>query len=583
MKDFLYIFRFIKPYAKYIVLLILILAFSSFLNVLHPYLTFQVILDDLLPGNDYQRIAIIAALVILVALVIMIAYFLQGYIMSYLGAKVAFDMRRSLLRHIQRLSLRFYADRNSGAILERLNQDVAGIQQLLTDQAVMLVSNAVQIIFLTFAIFRVNASLALLVVGLVSVQTVFVIFAVRRLHGRIKGLRQSETDLVGNLQERISLIQLIQAFVRQKFEERMHHRQSMTIIRQTMDIAGIRSRMMSFFFLTTDLIPLFVIWLGVFLIIRGRFQVGALLTMVSYANHFLQPIVSIIMGINTLQESVVGIQRVKEFFDEKPEITEPENPIRNVPVRGEIDFTHVDFSYEKGKQVLFDVSFRIAAGRTVAFVGESGSGKSTVTNLIFRFYDPDSGAVRLDGEPLDGYGIRFLREQIGVVFQETDLFAATLRENLTYGVKGGVEDREIMAAVRMALLDEVVERLPEGLDSMVEERGNNFSGGEKQRIAICRILLRKPAIVIFDEATSALDSASEEMIQRTIEQVMEEPTSILIAHRLSTVIHADTILVMKEGRIVESGTHADLLALGGEYKTLWDEQLKKERTADAAG
>ena len=581
MKKLSYIVKFIKPYTKFIFGLISMLAFSSFLNVLHPYLTFRVILDDLLPRNDYERIAIVAAVVILVALVIMIVHFLQGYVMSYLGARVAFDIRRSLLRHIQSLSLRFYSGRNSGAILERLNKDIAGIQSLLTDQAVMFVSDAVQIVFLTVAIFVVNGSLALVVISLVALQAIFIIHAVRQLHGRIKDLRKSETDLIGELQERISLIQLIQAFVKQKFEERMHHRKSMRIIRQSMDIAGIRSRMFAFFILTTDLIPLLVIWLGVILIVQGNIQVGGLLAMVSYANRYIRPVVSIIMGLNTLQENVVGIERVKEFFDEQPEITQVANPIRNVPVRGRIEFANVDFAYEQDRPVLLDNSFSIEAGETVAFVGESGSGKSTVTNLIFRFYDPDAGDVCLDGEPLRNYAVRFLREQIGVVFQDTDLFAATLRENLAYAVKGRISDEEIREAVKMTLLEDVVARLPEGLDTMVEERGTNFSGGEKQRIAICRVLLKKPAIVIFDEATSALDSASEAKIQKTIDHVMEEPTSILIAHRLSTVVGADRIFTMKEGRIVEAGTHQELLAMKGEYKSLWDEQLKKERKADA--
>ena len=370
--------------------------------------------------------------------------------------------------------------------------------------------------------------------------------------------------------------------MKQKFEQQMHHRKSMNIIRQSLDIASIRSRMFSFFFLTTDLIPLFVIWLGVFLIVQGRFQVGALLTMVSYANNFLRPVVSIVMGINTLQESVVGIQRVKEFFDEKPEITEIEHPLRVNHVDGRIEFRNVHFAYEKDKPVLFDNTFTIERGETVAFVGESGSGKSTVTNLVFRFYDPDSGEVLLDGEPLTNYSIRSLRDQIGVVFQETDLFAATIRENLAYGARSHIDDEKIMDAVRMTLLEDVIAKLPNGLDTMVEERGGNFSGGEKQRIAICRVLIKNPAIVIFDEATSALDSASESMIQHTIDQVMKEPTSILIAHRLSTVIDADKIFVMKEGWIVEQGTHRDLLEKNGEYRKLWDEQLKKEKQAHGA-
>jgi ABC-type multidrug transport system fused ATPase/permease subunit len=287
------------------------------------------------------------------------------------------------------------------------------------------------------------------------------------------------------------------------------------------------------------------------------------------------------MGVNRWQESIVGVQRVKAYFDEKPEIEEAARPIKDVRVKGRIRFESVDFAYEENRQVLFDNSFGIASGETVAFVGESGSGKSTITNLIFRFYDPIAGEISLDGRRLKDYSVRFLRQNIGVVFQETELFAASLRENLAYGVIGKVSDEEIMRAVRLSLLDDVVERLPDKLDTMVEERGGNFSGGEKQRIAICRLILKKPSIVIFDEATSALDSESEKAIQSTIDRIMQEPTSILIAHRLSTVIHANKILVLKDGRIVERGTHQQLLDAGGEYRTLWDEQLKESEKEQA--
>ena len=199
---------------------------------------------------------------------------------------------------------------------------------------------------------------------------------------------------------------------------------------------------------------------------------------------------------------------------------------------------------------------------------------SAITNLIFRFYDPNSGEIFIDDKPLKNYSLRLLRRNIGVVFQETDMFVATLRENLAYGAVKKVSDEEIMEAVKMSLLDELVTKLPDGLDTMVEEKGKNFSGGEKQRISICRLILRKPNIVIFDEATSALDSKAESMIQETMEKVMQGPTSIIIAHRLSTVIDADRIFVFKEGRIIEVGTHSDLIEKGKEYKRLWDEQLK---------
>jgi ABC-type multidrug transport system fused ATPase/permease subunit len=575
VKDTLYVLKFMKPYRGYLLSLLLVLAVGAFLGVLHPWLTFSVILDRLLPYNDFGRITIVAAVVIMIGITIAVIHFIQGYLMAYLGSRVAFDIRHALLRHVQRLSLRFYADRNAGAILERLNIDVAGIRDILTNQAVNLASNFVQILFLTVAIFMVNAQLAVLILVLVGLQTILIAVGVRSLHGRIKAMRKDETDLMGNLQERISLVRMIQAFVRQEFEKREHHRRSMGIIREALSIASTRSQFMSVFFLSTNLIPLGVIWFGAFLIVQDRLMVGALLTMVSYSANFLRPVISIVMGITQLQQSVVGVQRVKEYFDLKPEIEDPAKPIRKERIRGEIEFRSVNFAYERDEPVLRNISLSVRPGSTVALVGESGSGKSTITNLLFRFYDPDSGEILIDGDPLRSYAVRNLREHLGVVFQDTDLFAATLRENLAYGTSKTPPDEVIMEAVHLSLLDEVVERLPEGLDSKVEERGGNFSGGEKQRIAICRLILRRPAIVIFDEATSALDSRAEHAIQEAMDRVMKGPTSIVIAHRLSTIVGADEIVVLRAGQIVERGRHARLLAAGGEYRRLWDEQLKK--------
>jgi len=312
------------------------------------------------------------------------------------------------------------------------------------------------------------------------------------------------------------------------------------------------------------------------MIMIDKMSIGELITMWMYSLQYIWPVFSIVMAINRFQESIVGVQRVKAYLNEKPEVLEAENPIKNAVIKGEIVFENVNFSYEKEKQVLFDLNFKINAGERVAFVGESGSGKSTITNLIFRFYDPDNGKIYLDEKPLKDYSLRLLRKNIGVVFQETDMFVATLRENLAYGANKKVTDAEIMEVVRMTLLEDLVKKLPNGLDTMVEEKGKNFSGGEKQRISICRLILRNPNIVIFDEATSALDSQSESKILDTMKRVMDGPTSIIIAHRLSTIVDSDRIFVFKAGRIIEVGSHENLFNdENSEYRRLWNEQLKR--------
>ncbi|NOR45836.1 MAG: ATP-binding cassette domain-containing protein, partial [Candidatus Delongbacteria bacterium] len=539
-----------------------------------PYMTFTVIIDDFLPNHDFKSINFMVAIIFTLVIVLAFIDFFVGYIMTYMGAMVSFDIRNYLLRHLQSLSLKFYSDRNSGEILERLNMDVAAIQGILTNELVSFVTNITKFIFLTFAIFYINPYLAQYMFVMVAIQSVIVFFAIRKMHKDIIITREKESKLIGYLQERVTMVKVIQVFVKKKYEETIHGFKSDKIIDQALKVASVRSQLRAITMFLRNMTPIVVLWVGSYMMIMDRLSIGALITMWFYSVLYIWPVFSIVMALNRFQESVVGIQRVKAYLDEEPEVKEIENPIKKAKITGDIKFDNVDFSYEKNKQILFDINLHIKAGETVAFVGESGSGKSTITNLIFRFYDPNSGEILIDNKPLKNYSLRLLRKNIGVVFQETDMFVATLRENLAYGAVKRVSDDEIMEAVKMSLLDELVAKLPDGLDTMVEEKGKNFSGGEKQRISICRLILRKPNIVIFDEATSALDSKAESMIQKTMEKVMQGPTSIIIAHRLSTVIDADKIFVFRDGRIVETGSHSELIAKGNEYKRLWDEQLK---------
>jgi ABC-type multidrug transport system fused ATPase/permease subunit len=584
LKDVLYIFRFIKPYKTSLFSLIIFLLFYNVLSTALPYLTFTVIIDDFLPNHDFKSINFIVMIIVFMVIIMAFIDFLVGYIMSYMGSMITFDIRNYLLRHLQRLSLKFYSDRHSGEILERLNIDVAAIQNILTIEIISLVTNISKFLFITVAIFYLNPILATPMFVMIIIQSVFVFFAVRRMHKDIRETREKESKLIGYLQERITLIKVIQVFVQKKYEELIHGERSDRIIDQALNIASVRSQLRSVTMFLRNFTPLLVLWIGSYMIIIDRMSVGELITMWMYSVQYIWPVFSIVMAINRFQESIVGVQRVKAYLDEKPEITESAHPVKTAGIKGEIVFENVNFSYEKNKQVLFDMSFKINAGETVAFVGESGSGKSTITNLIFRFYDPDRGRVLLDGVPLTDYSLRLLRRNIGVVFQDTDMFVATLRENLAYGANKRVSDAEIMEAVRMTLLEELVDKLPGGLDTMVEEKGKNFSGGEKQRISICRLVLRNPNIVIFDEATSALDTRSESMISETMKKVMQKPTSIVIAHRLSTVVDADRIFVFKDGRIIETGDHETLFAVGNsEYRRLWNEQLKKNNPANGNG
>jgi len=579
VKDILYIFRFVKPYKTSLFALVLFLLFYNLLSTALPYLTFTVIIDDFLPNHDFKSINFVVMIIVFTVSVMAFIDYIVGYIMSYMGSMITFDIRNHLLRHLQTLSLKFYSDRHSGEILERLNIDVAAIQNILTIELISLVTNVSKFVFITIAIFYLNPILATPMFIMILIQSVFVFYAVSQMHKDIIDTREKESKLIGYLQERITLIKVIQVFVQKKYEEWIHAEKSDRIIDKALNVASVRSQLRAVTMLLRNFTPLLTLWIGSYLIMIDKMSIGELITMWMYSLQYIWPVFSIVMAINRFQESIVGVQRVKAYLNEKPEVIEIENPIKNAAIRGEIVFENVNFSYEKEKQVLFDLNFKINAGERVAFVGESGSGKSTITNLIFRFYDPDNGKIYLDEKPLKDYSLRLLRKNIGVVFQETDMFVATLRENLAYGANKKVTDDEIMEVVRMTLLEDLVKKLPNGLDTMVEEKGKNFSGGEKQRISICRLILRNPNLVIFDEATSALDSQSESKILETMKRVMDGPTSIIIAHRLSTIVDSDRIFVFKAGRIIEVGSHENLFNdENSEYRRLWNEQLKRGNT-----
>lgn len=577
MKNFTYILRFIKPYKTHVFSITIFLIIFNLFSTVIPYLTFSVIIDKYLPQSDYKMITVIAVLIACLVVAMALIEVFQGYIMSYLGSRVSFDIRQKLFRHLQTLSLKFYTDRHSGEILERLNTDVQGIQDVLTRQVVTMITSLVKFAFLTVAIFLISWQLAtpMFIVVLIQFYIFYVVF--KKLHGKVHELREGRSKLVGNLQERVSLIKVIQTFTRQKYEQGLHHKKSQKLIRQALNIASTRGQILSVFWFTMDFAPVMVLWLGAYMLINDLIQIGTLMAMWAYSWEFILPIERIVGTLTNFQDSLVGVQRVKAYLDEEPEVKEIAKPIKNKPIYGEIDFKGVNFSYESNKQILFDIDLHINAGETIAFVGESGSGKSTLTNLIFRFYDPDRGKITLDGENLKNYSLKHLRNNIGVVFQDTELFVTTLRDNLAYGARKKVSDEDILRVCEMAQLTEVIEKLPQGLDTMVEEKGTNFSGGEKQRIALARLILRDPKILIFDEATSALDSKSEKMIQDAMDKLMNGPTSIIIAHRLSTVVNADRIYVFRDGRIVEEGSHLKLLADKGEYFSLWQEQLKEEK------
>jgi ATP-binding cassette, subfamily B, putative efflux pump len=320
LKDILYIFRFVKPYKTSLFSLVLFLLFYNVLSTILPYLTFTVIIDDFLPNHDFKSINFIVMIIVFMVIIMAFIDYLVGYIMSYMGSMITFDIRNYLLRHLQRLSLKFYSDRHSGEILERLNIDVAAIQNILTIELISLVTNISKFAFITVAIFYLNPILATPVFVMIIIQSIFVFFALSRMHKDIKETREKESKLIGYLQERITLIKVIQVFVQKKYEELIHSDRSYKIIDQALNIASIRSQLRAVTMFLRNFTPLLVLWIGSYMIIIDKMSIGELITMWMYSLQYIWPVFSIVMSINRFQESIVGVQRVKAYLDEKPEV-----------------------------------------------------------------------------------------------------------------------------------------------------------------------------------------------------------------------------------------------------------------------
>jgi ATP-binding cassette, subfamily B, bacterial len=576
------IVRYFKPYARSWILILLCIAATAGLNLLPPLMVREII-DVALPTGDGLLLVAAVAGSILAGLLARLIGVAQFSINVRIGQGVMFDLRNELYRHLQMQSLRFFTESKTGELMSRVTNDVAGIEGVVTNTVVNVVTNVVILLSVTLVIVGLHWQLALLSLVMLP----FFVFPTRRV-GRIRQqLRRQTAEHQGALASvmaetlSISGTLLMKAFARESFEaERFRSKSS------DLRELEIRQRMVGrWFFMVIGLFqsigPALIYLYGGWLVIQGEISIGTVVAFVAYLRQLYGPVSELANVHVDVMTSLALFERLFNYLDLKPEIEEPPNALVPPPARGEIAFDRVSFGYVEGRLALDDVSFVAKPGQLVALVGPSGAGKTTVTYLVPRFYDPVSGAVRVDGHDVRALSLRWLRSQIGIVTQETYLFHATVNENLRYG-RPDATDEEIEAACKAANIHEFIARLPEGYETLVGERGYRLSGGEKQRLAIARVLLKDPRILLLDEATSSLDSRSEALIQAALTPLLTGRTSLVIAHRLSTILAADMILVLDRGQLVEQGTHAELLERGGLYARLYDEQFKPGRDGTAA-
>jgi ATP-binding cassette subfamily B protein len=567
------------PYRWLVLFILAAIVLGAILGVV-PALLIQAILADLLHQHDVGLLTWLFVATLLIAIVGGLVSVLQSYLNTVIGQHVMADLRRDVYAHVQALSLKWYTSTRIGDVMSRFNNDIGGIQNVVTSTYVTIASNILTVIVTLVTMFILNWQLTIVSIIVIPI---FVIPTrqVGTLRKRISRATQEKfAEMSAFLQETLSIsgAVLVKSFVRQGYEAERFERINVDLRQLQIRAALIGRWFFMSILLFSTLGPALIYWLGgleALSIIPGGIGVPTIVAFVALLGRLYTPAGSLMNVWVDVQTSAALFDRIFEYLDLPIEIANRLNAVEVTEAQGRIEFDHVSFSYVPGRLTLDDVSFMIEPGQLAALVGPSGAGKTTITYLVPRFYDPDVGSVRLDGYDARALDLRSLGEQIGIVTQETYLFHTSIRENIAYGrPDASIED--IIAAAKAAYIHEFIQGLPDGYDTIVGERGYKLSGGEKQRVAIARVVLKDPRVLILDEATSSLDSQSEALIQAALEPLMRGRTALVIAHRLSTILSADLILVVGGGRIVERGTHAELLARDGLYAGLYQEQFKAE-------
>ncbi len=571
------VFSYIGPYWKQFALVLVCIALSSVMNLLPAIFTGKII-DEGLIGRNMKLLVIYIIVSLGVTFGANMIGVAESYINTWIAQHITFDMRNQMFRHLQKMSQRFFTSSNQGDIITRMTSDIDGVESVITNTFKSILSNSITLIFALIAMFQKNWILALLGIAVIPLFVIPTRKAGKTRWTLTREAQDCNDEVNGILNETLSVSGqlLVKLFGKEEQEYQRYEEVNRRMIK-----LHIKERMAGRWFFVvlttvTSIGPMLLYLVGGILMMKfdSSITVGDITVLVALLGKTYMPVNSLLNIQVDWIRSMALFTRIFEYFDMKIEIENPKNAVIPDTASGEVEFEHVNFSYDEDRQILKDISFKLESGRSVAIVGPSGSGKSTIINLIPRLYDVKSGSVSFDGVDVKQLDLNFLRRNVGVVSQETYLFNGSIRDNLLYAKPDATEE-EMIEVCRKANIYEFIENQEKGFDTLVGNRGLKLSGGEKQRLSIARVLLKNPALLIFDEATSALDSISESKIQEAIDPIIKERTSILIAHRLSTILAADEILVVKDGEIVERGHHKELVELGGVYTELYNTQFRK--------
>ena len=574
MKQYLRLLEHLNPYKFRLFVAAICTALASAGTVVLPWIIKDLV-DQVLSEKDAEKLTYIALSVVVIFLFRGFFFYGQSYLISYVGQRVVIDIRREVFKKIQRLSMAFYDKNKTGTIMSYVTNDVNALQTGLVDNIVEMITEGVILVASIVAMIYLDWKLFLFSLCTFPVVIMFIDFfgkKIRASGGKIQG---ATADLTSVLQEVVSSARVIKSFVREDYEIERFETQNMHNFRAQMKYVKLSATLTPTIEFVAAIGVTMILWFGGNSVIDGDITAGALVAFLTYAVNISNPIKRLSRVIANIQKALAAADRVFDVLD-LPELIQNKPNAQLLPhVKGSVSFNNVSFAYNTDEPILNDVSFSATPGQVVALVGPSGAGKSTVASLLPRFYDVTGGSIVIDGLDIRNVTMESLREQVGIVPQETMLFNGSVYDNILYGRLDATEE-EVMAASKAANAHNFISELPNGYDTQLGDRGVNISGGQRQRIAIARAILKNPQILILDEATSALDTESERVVQEALDRLMVGRTSFVIAHRLSTIKNADKILVMEKGKIVEEGNHDELMAKDGLYAHLYQIQYRNK-------
>lgn len=577
MNLYLRILKFIRPYLGRLIAAGFCTVMTAAANLYVPWIVRDVI-DKVFQNKDSDLLNLISLGIVVIFFARGIFYYGQSYLMNYVGESIVIDVRGIVYRKLMTLSTHFFDTNKLGTIMSYVTNDVAALQGAMVANSIEIITEASVLIGSVGAMVYLDWKLTLFTFCTFPVVLFFMDFFGKKIRKSGHRIQQATADITSILQETLAATRVVKSFVREPYEIARFDQQNKANFYANMKSAKLMGTLSPVIEFIAALGVTAIIWFGGRSVIGGDITAGSLVAFLVYAINISNPIKRIARVLGSIQKALAAAERVFYIMDLTDTIPQKPDAITLPSVEGNVEFRHVSFAYNKGETILHDVSFSAKPGQAIALVGPSGAGKSTVASLLPRFYDVTEGAIFVDGHDVRDVTLASLREQVGIVPQETNLFNDTVYNNILYGRLDATRD-EVIAAAKAANADEFIQQLPKGYNTQLGDRGVNISGGQRQRISIARAILKNPRILILDEATSALDTESERIVQEALDRLMVGRTSFVIAHRLSTIQNAAKIIVLDKGSIVEEGTHQQLMAKHGLYAHLHDIQFKENQTA----